>query len=537
MTTRPVTGTYADPAGTPLTGRVVFQLVTLASDGEKVYGTNAVAALLDQNGHIAVELVTTDTLDVNGICYRVTEHLNGQPITRYYIELPAAPDALDLADADRGTEAPRLYWPPGGAGSGVTDAELAAHNDGTTAVHGIADTAQLLTEAAANATYASLSAMPVGAARDKPGIYFADHIRKSRAKLAASRFTQCHIGIYGHSVVDGAYSNDAGSTDHATWRTRGFVTQARTMLAERFGSVGDGWFWPGSASGVIGSLQNGAAVQTGQSVGYAGQRIHLPSSTSQFTIVAPQCTALKLLCLGGVGTIRYQVDGGGVQTASSSGADSYIVSITGLADTTHTFTILGDAGSTAAYVVAVGFFRSTTTGAIVSRFGFSGQTAADCFAWAAPSGTTLGDLSNADKDRQLRTTVTDLAVDLAVLMYNVNDTSKGWTTYGRTPTAVQTATQTLCNKLIAAGHDVLLLCGPPKDPASYSSGGYTVADYAEAYYNIAAATDRVAFMDLERIWGTWATATTDGLMYDYVHPSMRGHSDIAALLSSALSGR
>lgn len=116
MTTRPVTGTYADPAGTPLTGRVVFQLVTLASDGEKVYGTNAVAALLDQNGHIAVELVTTDTLDVNGICYRVTEHLNGQPITRYYIELPAAPDALDLADADRGTETPRLYYPGGPRG-------------------------------------------------------------------------------------------------------------------------------------------------------------------------------------------------------------------------------------------------------------------------------------------------------------------------------------------------------------------------------------------------------------------------------------
>lgn len=140
MTTRPVTGTYSDPAGTPLTGRVVFQLVTLASDGETIYGTNAVAALLDQNGHIAVDLVPTDTLDVNGICYRVTEHLNGQPITRYYIELPAAPDALDLADADRGTDAPRLYWPPGGAGAYATETELATAVDDhatLTDVHGL----------------------------------------------------------------------------------------------------------------------------------------------------------------------------------------------------------------------------------------------------------------------------------------------------------------------------------------------------------------------------------------------------------------
>lgn len=370
--------------------------------------------------------------------------------------------------------------------------------------------------------------------RLKFGSHILDSLRRLSRPTTDDPFV---IGCYGHSVVVGAYANDVSASDNATWRTAGWVARLRDM----FGAAGEGMFYPDtseSASGVIGSLTGGAVVQSDTSTGYAGKRIYLPTGAAEFTLVAPKSTRISFLVLGdgfsSYGALRTSVDGGAYTTHTAETGDTYWAHVDGLTDATHTVTVKGAADDKPCYVVLVNCLRTPDEGVQVHRLGLSGMTAGDCFAWAGKSGTTLGGLSDANKDRQLRTVVTDVGVDLAVLMFNVNDTSRGYTVHGRTPTDVQVAVQTLCNKITASGTDVLLLCGPTKDPTSYSSPD-TVAEYAQAYYNVAEATDGVAFLDIEQRWDDYTTSDAEGLSWDYVHPSSTGHLDIARTVHLALT--
>lgn len=140
-----LTGTFEDSAGTPESGRVIFALATTDSNGVVIVTDNPVGVILDANGAFSLDLQATDELVTSGNLYHVTERLNGRRPRSYYIELPADTDPANLADLIPIAEPPNVVYSATLAQSGW-QAGLAAHVADTTDVHGIADTAALMSQ-------------------------------------------------------------------------------------------------------------------------------------------------------------------------------------------------------------------------------------------------------------------------------------------------------------------------------------------------------------------------------------------------------
>lgn len=134
-----LSGSYQDAQGNAATGYVDFTLSSPIRDPD---GNIIVAADTQRvelsNGALSVTLYATDepTAEPDGVTYTVHERINGEERT-YSIELPYSGGAVNLADVVPVESATITY--------GVTQAELTAHSADTTSVHGIADTAQLVT--------------------------------------------------------------------------------------------------------------------------------------------------------------------------------------------------------------------------------------------------------------------------------------------------------------------------------------------------------------------------------------------------------
>ncbi|MBW3663583.1 MAG: hypothetical protein KY469_10830 [Actinobacteria bacterium] len=186
LTVVTVTGTYLERAtGEAASGSVSFKLSGAMADSadDKIVAPRTISADLDENGHISVDLYATDDpgIQPQGRVYTVTERIVGSPIRIYTIDVPhgaagAAGATIDLADAIPvdGTTATYVLtaavvtFDPSGlavvtgntvqgaieqldAASGGGGADLAAHEADSLAVHGIADTAALETQAGAQA--------------------------------------------------------------------------------------------------------------------------------------------------------------------------------------------------------------------------------------------------------------------------------------------------------------------------------------------------------------------------------------------------
>ncbi|MEV5138442.1 hypothetical protein AB0K71_05790 [Streptomyces syringium] len=202
-----VTGTYAHPDGAAFTGTVTFtpEPPVLTSSAEDTIVLGPVEAKPNSTGHISVSLLATDAEGVtpSGWTYRVTERWYDAAGRSYPLSLPAAAPTVDLADIAPTAPAAGEYvvvtgpagptgpqgptgatgaqgptGPAGPAGAtgpqgpigpqgpqgepgseaeaeAYTDAAVTAHAADTTAVHGIADTALLETQAGATAKVAA----------------------------------------------------------------------------------------------------------------------------------------------------------------------------------------------------------------------------------------------------------------------------------------------------------------------------------------------------------------------------------------------
>lgn len=163
LSTVTVTGTYKHPDGTPMTGKLLFTpepaILTSAAHGTLMLGTIEAALV---NGEVTATLLATDDADVTptGWTYLVQERWYDAPGRSYPLSLPAAAPTVDLADVAPTAPAEGVYvvvtgpaGPQGPAGEdgsnadaeAYTDAAVAAHTADTTAVHGIANTAALVT--------------------------------------------------------------------------------------------------------------------------------------------------------------------------------------------------------------------------------------------------------------------------------------------------------------------------------------------------------------------------------------------------------
>jgi hypothetical protein len=93
-----VTGTYLNQ-GVPMTGALTFTLTaTMANNGVTAVPTPVVATL-DATGKFAVVLYANDdTATVpQGVCYGVTEQIDGAQPWDYFITVPSATSPVDIA--------------------------------------------------------------------------------------------------------------------------------------------------------------------------------------------------------------------------------------------------------------------------------------------------------------------------------------------------------------------------------------------------------------------------------------------------------
>lgn len=396
------------------------------------------------------------------------------------------------------------------------ESELADHEERVTAAEGaLADTSVLL---------------PDG----RQIMQYPERLSRWRTRRDDARFAPAPIVCVGDSITEGAYSNDAAAVDSAAvaiWRTRGWVGQIRSLFADRYGDPGEGFLFP-PLSGVYGSFTNSAAViGNSANLGGFGHYITLPSSTSTFTCVLPKCTGFRVHAWwvqGTSGQIRYTVDGGSQQTASaSSGSDTlYFFDVTGLSDTTHTLVFTGPSSGSAA-IIGVEARYEAVAGLPVHRIGLSGMMLRDF--------SSTFDTVSSGGNRQLDSGTKIFDPALVIIAMSVNNVTRGWSTYAYTPAQIQAGFGRVLDHIVSNGSDVLVVCGPWRDPASYSIP-YTQVQYDDAIKAAITGRDHVALIDLKDSWASYSNGNALGLYWDTVHPRRRGHANMARLIYDAIGG-
>lgn len=406
---------------------------------------------------------------------------------------------------------------------------------------------------AARPTDAKVAAIDslVSGAGNIPNAY---KLRRSMSRIGQAFARQASIGVFGHSVVAGAYANDVISTAapaDVTWNSVGWVGVLRRILAARYGVA--------SLTGALHPVENpatnftlgGAATITGPnlSAGLAGYRINLAAATDTATVSG---TGRYLRVWGyalAAGTkARYTVDGGSLTTDPGAGASGvtpsgsqywYTWDIDCGTDAAHTVVLQG-AASGSWYMWGACFMSQTTSGALVHRLGKSGAVLPDIVASSLDATDTAGPawrttLNDVSKTQQLEAVTTRLVLDLAICMVDANDVSGGWSSYGYTLADIRRHAANFANRVTALGIDVLFVTGPQRDPSSYAAGCPHTQDEAIAQYKaVADSMDRCAHLDLTLAYPTYAGANADGLMIDTVHPTSRGHGWIGARVAQAL---
>ena len=403
-----------------------------------------------------------------------------------------------------------------------------------------------ITGSTANAVQAMVSG-----AGNIPNAY---KLRRAMSRIGQAYARQASIGVFGHSVVAGAYANDVVSTvspADLTWSSLGWVGVMRRILAARYGTA--------SLAGILNPAENfstnftlgGGASQTtiNLSAGLAGVRVNLPAATDTVSVTG---TGRYLRVWGyalAAGTkARYTIDGGSLTTDPGAGSAGvtpsgsqywYTFDIDCSTDAAHTVVLQG-AASGSWYLWGAAFLSQTTSGVLVHRLGKSGAVLPDIIAASLDATDTAGPawrttLNDASKTQQLEAVTTRFGLDLAICMVDANDVSGGWTNYGYTLADIRRHAQNFASRVTALGIDVLFVTGLERAPAAYAAGCPHTQDEAIAQYKaVADGMDRCAHLDLTLAYPTYTDANTDGLMIDTVHPTSRGHGWMGARVAQAL---
>lgn len=375
---------------------------------------------------------------------------------------------------------------------------------------------------------AATAAALVTTAPGKTALLYPEHLRRWRAKLAATAYRRAVITAMGDSITWGWFANSDGSANAGTVsqsdiRQYGYVGTLRRLMASKYGDVGEGCIINRDARVTSsGSVVN----ETSFGPTTAGRRV---GQGATLTYALPVCTDIVIYAWwqgsSNNAAWTYTIDGGSAVTVNGPGGSDvlYEVAITGLADTTHTLVINGPAtASRTADISMVGAYRGAG-GVVVNRFAEPGKQLKDHFGSTGIFGT-----------RQLASTFGRNGTDLILLAYNTNESSISGQAGGATPEQYRTYAQKVIDYAVTINADVLLVAGPRQDLASV--GAIPQQAWIDVMVDLAKTNDRVAVLDLAQVWGAKIAAQADGLMADSQHPNILGHADYGRLVYDAIGG-
>jgi hypothetical protein len=340
--------------------------------------------------------------------------------------------------------------------------------------------------------------------------------------------TPAQIASLGTSISWGKNSSD--------YFVSGFVGQLKTLLNARYGVSGE--FISVNYSPQRSSTGTAPWVFTSvssQNDVYGLCFFWSATAGTVATLTTPYaCTAIDLVHLDyAAGTWTYAVDGGSAVTVTNTGSGyQKKVSITGLANTSHTV-VLGAVSASNGLALSGASLYTGSTGIWLARSGYSGANATDYIA-TSPAPTDRPTLWQGIYAGGATGFGFPTQPHLAIIEFSVNDC-----TNGSTIANYQSALRRFCQALRRGQRNASILfvlpCYPDGVNGDTNIGGapatyYTYIDACRAV----ADSFNAAWINLHALWGE--TPCGDGNLWSAtdIHPSTQGHTAIAALLASLL---
>ena len=350
------------------------------------------------------------------------------------------------------------------------------------------------------------------------GVYNAikSNMAPLKAAQAAAGSTLFRVACCGDSTTAGSLAGTTGAAQGS------YPTHLRSLLATAGYTVGTG---APAAPLASGSPSDSRWTFTGSwNVAVSnGTLYYTTTDGGTATFVSDVAgTFLKIYYFDQNGTWEYQIDGG-AQVPVTPGSTFALkqITVSGLANTTHTVVITGTtvSGAQAAiFAVEVG----SSAGVDISAFGAPGFTAGQ---YATQGGATQNWLSTVKTYMGFSPAIT------TILDLGLNDANSGVTI----PTYLTTMGTLITNLQTAGSHVILMI---PMSPALPGQDGTnlpaaTWLSFRQAMYTL---SDQfgIPLLDLSFLYGTWSHNNSGGYMADGFHPNSAGYLLMAQALMNGI---
>lgn len=376
----------------------------------------------------------------------------------------------------------------------------------------------------------------------KPKIEHPERISSAVRTVLSGSYQKTAISFIGHSIV---YGQNTGATE-AERIVQSLPARVSARLNAYTGTSMD--------TGVIFCEANQQSLWTLSSASYfggfevcgnKGTFIFLNNSTASATITLTGTSVWIYTLANIVGvSLRYSVDGAATQTAPASvsnitanGWHYYAVQITGLTPGSHTIQIIGGTSGQFALIGAEG--RNSSTGIVVNRCAVPGMTLVDLLACSLDTTDTKGPASWLSatigvKIQQVASVTKLLGSAMTILMFDVNDLIRGWSTYSYTLDDHKRHLKNALSTLSTLQQSTLVVFGPWLKTSSYATGcPYTQDDLARVYREAVKESTNAAFLDIRTPLYSRQSFNSAFMDY-YVHPTALGANSIGALIADAI---
>lgn len=256
-------------------------------------------------------------------------------------------------------------------------------------------------------------------------------------------------------------------------------------------------------------VDGGAVDISGQPTGIDGQAIYTTSAVATATLSGVNATEFKIYYRKGSGTFRYRIDGGSwVAVVGDNSNTLGVVSLAGLANTSHTidFDTTGNSGT--AYLLGV-YAKQGSAGIEVLKIGNSGLRGSMLRKWVSNVGPIAATLD----------------IDLAIIILGTND----YRYADSTVSEYKSALRELIVQLRAGTPTMSILLVAPADTAGSSVTPLT--SYRDAMYAVAN-LDGCEFLNMHDMFGLYAQTNALGLWADDLHLNSTGARTLSSLINN-----